>query len=107
MQDDARSSYRVEVHPSDIDGVLAELEVHFTGGPLDGTKLVGFQVRRGNNDGTFVTFPARAWGAGTERRYYDFLRSTASDRRVARLSMARVARWLKDAWKKEVGDEAN
>ena len=41
-------------------GKLADAELHFSEGPLEGLKLIGFGVweRRGGN-GRNVTFPAR------------------------------------------------
>jgi hypothetical protein len=44
-------------------------------GPLEGMKLVGFSLWRDAEGEVFVTFPSRAFGAGNERRYFDYLRS--------------------------------
>jgi hypothetical protein len=44
-------------------------------GPLAGMKLVGFSLWRGPDGEVYVTFPSRAFGAGSERRYFDFLRA--------------------------------
>jgi hypothetical protein len=44
-------------------------------GALAGTKLVGFSLWRGTEDQVSVTFPARAFGVGHERKYYDYLRA--------------------------------
>lgn len=44
-------------------------------GPLYGTKLVGFSLWRSVEGEVYVTFPSRAFGAGTERKYFDYLRS--------------------------------
>jgi hypothetical protein len=56
-------------------GKLAEAEVHFTEGPLEGLKLIGFAVweRRGGN-GRNVTFPARSYSVNGERRSFALLR---------------------------------
>ena len=56
-------------------GKLAEAELHFTEGPLEGLKLVGFGIwkRRGGN-GRNVTFPARQYSVNGERRSYALLR---------------------------------
>jgi hypothetical protein len=43
-------------------------------GPLEGMKLVGFSLWRSPSGEVFVTFPARAFGAGSDRKFYDFLR---------------------------------
>jgi hypothetical protein len=57
-------------------GKLADAELHFTEGPLDGLKLVGFAVweRRGNRGGRNVTFPARQYSVNGERRSFSLLR---------------------------------
>jgi hypothetical protein len=59
-------------------GKLAEAELHFTEGPLEGLKLVGFGIweRRGGN-GRNVTFPARQYSVNGERRSYALLRPMA------------------------------
>ena len=66
-------------------GKLADAELHFTDGVLDGLKLIGFAVweRRGGN-GRNVTFPARQYSVNGERRSFALLRpivdGTAQDR---------------------------
>ena len=66
-------------------GKLADAELHFTDGPLEGLKLIGFSVweRRGGN-GRNVTFPARQYAVNGERRSFALLRpivdATAQDR---------------------------
>jgi len=56
-------------------GKLADAELHFTEGPLEGLKLIGFSVweRRGG-DGCNVTFPARQYVVNGERRSFALLR---------------------------------
>ena len=56
-------------------GKLAEAELHFTDGPLEGLKLIGFTIweRRGGN-GRNVTFPARSYSVNGERRNFALLR---------------------------------
>jgi hypothetical protein len=56
-------------------GKLADAEVHFTDGPLEGLKLIGFGIweRRGGN-GRNVTFPARQYSVNGERRSFALLR---------------------------------
>jgi hypothetical protein len=59
-------------------GKLAEAEVHFNQGPLDGLKLVGFAVwERKTGTGRNVTFPARQYSVGGERRSFALLRPIA------------------------------
>ena len=54
---------------------LAEAELHFTGGELDGLKLIGLSVweRRGGQ-GRGVSFPGRQHRIGDERRSFALLR---------------------------------
>ena len=59
-------------------GKLADVELHFSGGPLDGLKLLGFAVweRRGGG-GRSVTFPSRSYSMNGERRSFFLLRPIA------------------------------
>ena len=65
-------------------GKLADAELHFAGGPIDGLKLIGFAVWERKNGGRTVTFPARQYSVNGERRSYAMLRpivdSTSQDR---------------------------
>ena len=66
-------------------GKLADAELHFTDGPLDGLKLIGFAVwERRTSTGRNVTFPARQYSVNGERRSFALLRplvdATAQDR---------------------------
>ena len=56
-------------------GKLAEAELHFVSGPLNGLKLIGFAIweRRGGSDRN-VTFPARQYSVNGERRSFALLR---------------------------------
>jgi len=56
-------------------GKLADAELHFTDGALEGLKLIGFGIweRRGGN-GRNVTFPARQYSVNGERRSFALLR---------------------------------
>ena len=66
-------------------GELAQAELHFTEGPLEGLKLIGFAIweRRGGS-GRNVTFPARQYSVNGERRSFALLRpildTTAQER---------------------------
>ena len=56
-------------------GKLADAELHFTGGPLEGLKLIGFSIwERKSGNGRNVTFPARQFSVQGERRSYALLR---------------------------------
>ena len=73
----------------------AELVFEAEAGPLAGMKLVGFSLWRSPEGEVYVTFPSRAFGAGNERRFFDFLRSvegTAADSK-------RVKAWILDQYR--------
>ena len=56
-------------------GKLADAELHFTDGVLEGLKLIGFAVwERRTGGGRNVTFPARQYSVNGERRSYALLR---------------------------------
>ena len=55
--------------------LVCDAEVLFEEDPLSGMKLVGFSLWRSTDGDVYVTFPSRAFGAGTERKYFDYLRS--------------------------------
>ena len=56
-------------------GKLADAEIHFTGGELDGLKLVGFAVwQRRDGNGQNVSFPSRQFTVQGERRSFSLLR---------------------------------
>lgn len=68
----------VKITPNDKGnppGKLADAELHFTEGVLDGLKLIGFSIweRRGGN-GRNVTFPSRQFSVNGERRSFALLR---------------------------------
>jgi hypothetical protein len=57
-------------------GKLADAELHFTGGELDGLKLIGFAIwARRDGTGQNVTFPARQFTAHGQRRRFSLLRA--------------------------------
>jgi hypothetical protein len=58
-------------------GKLADAELHFTSGPLEGLKLIGFGIwERKSGNGRNVTFPARQFSVNGERRSFALLRPT-------------------------------
>ncbi len=65
-------------------------------GPLEGMKLVGFSLWRGADGDTFVTFPARAFGVGTDRRFFDLLRPIEGP---AQDQIRRVKSWIIDQYR--------
>lgn len=80
--------------------LACEAELHFADGPLQGLKLVGFSIWRTADGELYVTFPSRAFGVGTERRYFDYLRPASVDGTVGTLGDAkRVKEWILDAYR--------
>ena len=73
----------VRITPTDKSnppGKLADAEVHFTEGALEGLKLIGFSVwERRSGGGRNVTFPARQYSVNGERRTYALLRPVNGD----------------------------
>jgi hypothetical protein len=78
----------VKITPNDKGnppGKLAEAELHFSEGELEGLKLIGFAIwERRTGGGRNVTFPARSYSVNGERRSFALLRpmvdSTAQNR---------------------------
>ena len=67
-------------------GKLADAEIHFTGGELDGLKLVGFAVwRRRDGRGQNVSFPSRHFTVHGDRRSFSLLRWIAKREAQERL----------------------
>jgi hypothetical protein len=82
-------------------GKLADAELHFTAGPLEGLKLIGFGIweRRGGS-GRNVTFPARQYAVNGERRSFALLRpivDTAAQERIRELVLEAYAAYEQQA----------
>jgi hypothetical protein len=77
--------------------LVCEAEVVFEAesGVLAGMKLVGFSLWRSPEGEVYVTFPSRAFGAGNERRFFDYLRSVEGTAMDAR----RVKAWILDPFR--------
>ena len=71
----------IKITPNDKNnppGKLADAELHFTEGALDGLKLIGFGIwERRTGNGRNVTFPARQYSVNGERRSFALLRPVA------------------------------
>lgn len=81
--------------------MVAEAELHFgqDAGPLAGLKLVGFTLWRTADGEVYVTFPSRAIGGGTERKYFDYLRPEDGTPKSVRNFKA----WVLNAYKNQGG----
>ena len=80
---------------------LADAELHFTDGVLDGLKLIGFAIwERRSGSGRNVTFPARQYTVNAERRSFALLRpitDAASQERVRDLVLQAYAEYEQTA----------
>jgi hypothetical protein len=92
----------IKITPNDRNnppGKLAEAELHFDDGPLDGLKLIGFSIweqKRGGGGGRNVTFPARQYNVNGERRSFALLRpivDTTAQGKLRELILDAYAEW--------------
>ena len=78
-------------------GKLADAELHFTEGVLEGLKLIGFAIwERRSGGGRNVTFPARTYSVNGERRSFSLLRpigDATSQNRVSDLVLDAYAQY--------------
>jgi hypothetical protein len=91
---------RVEFNDRDNgpDRMVCEASIIFDEGtPLAGMKLVGFSLWKSPEGEVYVTFPSRAFGAGGERRFFDFLRSVEGSPAQAKS----VKSWILAAFKEQ------
>ena len=80
-------------------GKLAEAELHFSEGPLEGLKLIGFAIwERKTGTGRNVTFPARQYSVNGERRSFSLLRPV-----IDTTAQNRVRDLILDAYAEHVG----
>jgi hypothetical protein len=81
-------------------GKLADAELHFSDGVLDGLKLIGFGIwERRAGGGRNVTFPARQYAVNGERRSFALLRpigDTSAQERIRDLVLQAYAEYEQD-----------
>lgn len=79
----ATNNLIVKITPNDHNnppGKLADAELQFCSGLLEGLKLIGFSIwERRSGSGRNVTFPARQYSVNGERRTFALLRPIAAD----------------------------
>jgi len=86
------------------DRLVCEAELIFEqGSGLDGMKLTGFSLWRSPDGEVYVTMPSRAFGAGSERRYFDFLRSVEGTPEAGKALKA----WIVAEWERLVRESNN
>ncbi len=94
----ATTDMTVKIQPNDKGnpvGKLADAELRFTAGPLEGLKMIGFGIweTRGGARRN-VTFPARQYAVNGERRSFALLRpivDTAAQERIRELVLEAYA----------------
>ena len=100
----ATTDMTVKIQPNDKGnpaGKLADAELHFTAGPLEGLKMIGFGIweTRGGARRN-VTFPARQYAVNGERRSFALLRpivDTAAQERIRELVLEAYAAYEEQA----------
>ena len=100
----ATTDMTVKIQPNDKGnpvGKLADAELHFTAGPLEGLKMIGFGIweTRGGARRN-VTFPARQYAVNGERRSFALLRpivDTAAQERIRELVLEAYAAYEQQA----------
>jgi hypothetical protein len=88
---------------------LADVELEFGAGSLEGLKLIGFSVwERRNGQGYNVTFPARQYSVNGERRAFALLRPIVDAGASDRLRDQIIAAYLEEVAERaaSVADEA-
>ena len=100
----ATTQMTIKITPNDKGnppGRIGDAELHFTDGPLEGLKLIGFGIweRRGAS-GRNVTFPARSYVVNGDRRSFALLRpivDTAGQNNIRDLILEAFAEYEKRA----------
>ena len=96
----------VKITPNDRGnppGKLADAELHFSEGPLEGLKLIGFSIwerSRNGGGGRNVTFPARQYNVNGERRSFALLRpivDTTAQGKLRELILDAYTEWEQQA----------
>ena len=83
--------------------LVCDAEIVFgDSGPLSGLKVVGFNLWRTADGDVSVTFPARAFGAGSDRRFFDYLRATDGDA----VAVKRLKAWIVEEYRRQAGAAA-
>jgi hypothetical protein len=77
---------KIVKHPWSVPaGKLADVELHFTEGPLEGLRLIGFAIWERRAGSGNVTFPARQYSVNGERRSFALLRPALGSEGQSRL----------------------
>ena len=86
---------------------LADAELQFIGGELDGLKLLGFGIwQQRNGTGRNVTFPARPFMVNGERRNFALIRAVDDRSAEDRLRQLVLEAYLAESGQSENGTQA-
>ena len=83
--------------------LVTEAEILFEEPALSGLKLVGFSIWSSPEGELYVTFPSRAFGSGSERRFFDYLRGVDSPNAAPAKALKQA---IVDAYKADKTDPA-
>lgn len=64
---------------------LAEAEISFEGGVLDGVKLTGFTITEGRDGKLRLTMPQKEYLKGGQKQYWDFIQPVLHPTSIGRL----------------------
>lgn len=84
--------------------LVCDVEIVFEEGDgrLTGMKMVGFCIWRGAEGDVYVTFPSRAFGTATDRKFFDYLRPVEPGAAQGR----GVKDWILEEYRAAQGTEA-
>ena len=86
---------------------LADAELQFIGGELDGLKLLGFGIwQQRNGSGRNVTFPARPFMVNSERRNFALIRAVDARSAEDRLRQLVLQAYAAEAGRSDSGTAA-
>ena len=86
---------------------LADAELQFIGGELDGLKLLGFGIwQQRHGSGCNVTFPARPFMVNGERRNFALVRAVDDRSAEDRLRQLVLEAYLSESGQSENGTQA-
>ena len=92
---------RVQFSPAEKNSperLVAQAEVLFDDPDLSEMKLMGFAIWRSPEGELYLTLPSRAFGIGSERRYFEYLRTVNADGEAVKAFKARIL----DAYRQRV-----
>jgi hypothetical protein len=87
----------VPPHPRSPNWKLAEAEISFEGGVLDGVKFTGFTITEGRDGKLRLTMPQKEYMSGGQKQYWDYVRPVLHPSAIGRLRDAIIEEY--ERWK--------